>query len=142
MGKGGARQRNSQNGRNRGQTSGKRPCNRCGKGNHTTSECTFSRSVKCSKCDKLGHIGPACRGAARHGSPPPVESQRHRIALARSASMKKLRQQEQSQLKPCLTQPRTRDGRRHPPSTYDYHRWDGRPYRYELRRTLAQRYPS
>ena len=62
VGKGGVRQRNLQNNRNRGQTSGKRPCNRCGKDNHTTSECTISRSVKCSKCDKLGHIGPACRG--------------------------------------------------------------------------------
>ena len=54
VGKGGARQKNSQNGRNRGQTSGKRPCNRCGKDNHTTSECTIPRSVKCSKCEKLG----------------------------------------------------------------------------------------
>ena len=38
VGKAGARQRNQQNSRNRGQTSGKRPCNRCGKDNHTTSE--------------------------------------------------------------------------------------------------------
>ena len=62
VGKGGARPRNTQTTRNRGQTSGKRPCNRCGKDNHTTSECTIPRSVKCSKCEKLGHIGPACRG--------------------------------------------------------------------------------
>ena len=62
VGKGGARQRYSQNNRNRGQTSGKRPCNRCGKDNHTTSECKIPRSVKCSKCEKLGHIGPACCG--------------------------------------------------------------------------------
>ena len=62
VGKGGARQRNLQTNRNRGQTSGKRPCNRCGKDNYTTSECTIPRSVKCSKCEKLGHIGPACRG--------------------------------------------------------------------------------
>ena len=40
-GKGGTRQKNPQTTRNRGQTSGKRPCNRCGKDNHTTSECTI-----------------------------------------------------------------------------------------------------
>ena len=57
VGKGGARLRNTQTNRNQGQTSGKRPCN-----NHTTSECTIPRSVKCSKCEKLGHIGPARRG--------------------------------------------------------------------------------
>ena len=51
VGKGGTRQ-----------MSGKRPCNRCGKDNHSTSECTIPRSVKCSKCKKLGHIGPACSG--------------------------------------------------------------------------------
>ena len=62
VGKPQARQRTQQNSRNRGQTSGRRPCNRCGKDNHTTLECTISRSVKCSKYDKLGHIGPACRG--------------------------------------------------------------------------------
>ena len=62
VGKGGARPKNSQTTSNRGQTSGKRPCNRCGKDNHSTSECTIPRSVKCNKCEKLGHIGPACRG--------------------------------------------------------------------------------
>ena len=62
VGKQPARQRTQHNFRNRGQTSGKRPCDRCGKDNHKTSECTILRSVKCSKCDKLGHIGPACRG--------------------------------------------------------------------------------
>ena len=60
--KGGARPRDTQTTRNRGQMSGKRPCNRCGKDNHTTSECTIPRSVKYSKCKKLGHIGHACRG--------------------------------------------------------------------------------
>ena len=56
------RQRTQQNFKNRGQTSGKRPCDRCGKDNHKTSECTISRSIKCSKCDKLGHRASACRG--------------------------------------------------------------------------------
>ena len=62
VGRGGARPRNTQRSLNQGQTAGKRPCNRCEKSNHTTSECTFPRSVKCSKCEKLGHIGLACRG--------------------------------------------------------------------------------
>ena len=78
-------------------------------------------------------------GAARHGSPPPVGSQLHRIALDRWASMKKLQQLEQNQLKPSLTQPRTRDGRRRLRSTYDYRRWGDRPFRYKPRRTQAQR---
>ena len=65
IGRGGARPRNTQTSRNQGQTAEKRPCNRCGKNNHTTSEC---------KCKKLGHIGPACRGgkpwqAAASGKP-------------------------------------------------------------------------
>ena len=66
IGKGGALPRNSQMSRNSSQTAEKRPCNRCSKSNHQTSECIFSRSVKCVKCGKLGHIGPACRG----GKPP------------------------------------------------------------------------
>ena len=80
-------------------------------------------------------------GAASRGSLPPTGSQLHRAALARSApaSKKKLQQQEQSQLKLSPTQPRTRGGRRRPPSTYDYHRWAGRPCGYGRRRTQAQR---
>ena len=66
IGKGGARPRNSQPSRNPNQTAEKTPCNRCGKSNHQTSECTFPRSVKCVKCGKTEHIGPACCG----GKPP------------------------------------------------------------------------
>ena len=105
-----------------------------------------ARSCEMSNAANAKSLGTSAlrAGAANRGSLPPMGSQPHRVALARSApaSKKKLQQQEQSQLNLCLTQPRTRDGRRHPPSTYDYHRWAGRPYRYELRRIQAQRYPS
>jgi len=39
------------------------PCDRCGKRNHTTKECTFTSA--CSYCHKLGHMAKVCRKRLR-----------------------------------------------------------------------------
>ena len=108
----------------------------------TITKLRNARSCEMSNAANVKSLGTSAlrAGAASRGSLPPLGSQPHRIALVKSANMKKLQQQAQSQLKLCLTQPRTKDGRRHPPSTYDYHRWAARPCRYGRRRTQAQRY--
>ena len=54
VGKGSARHRNTQTSRNRGQTSGKCPCN--------DAEKIITRHRNALFREKLGHIGPACRG--------------------------------------------------------------------------------
>ena len=36
------------------------PCSRCGKSNHTPSECKF-KDAECHACGKKGHIAPVCR---------------------------------------------------------------------------------
>ena len=45
-----------------------RPCPRCGKTNHSESECRF-QEVNCRKCGKRGHIASVCRSKAKGQSP-------------------------------------------------------------------------
>ena len=42
----------------------RKPCGRCGRGNHSEQECHF-RNATCRKYGKVGHIAPVCRSKAR-----------------------------------------------------------------------------
>ena len=41
-----------------------RPCGRCGRRNHNSSECKF-KTATCDRCGKVGHIAPVCRSVPR-----------------------------------------------------------------------------
>ena len=58
-----------------GETPGGRgkPCGRCGRGNHNSSECKF-KTAECHKCGKVGHIAPVCRSKSTHSGKPPKSS--------------------------------------------------------------------
>ena len=45
-------------------------CNRCGRGNHTPSECRFKHAT-CHFCKKKGHIAPACLRKKSKGATKP-----------------------------------------------------------------------
>ena len=47
-----------------GKAPGAGPCGRCGRGNHSSSECKF-KSAKCHKCGRVGHIASVCRSKPR-----------------------------------------------------------------------------
>ena len=42
-------------------------CYRCGRTNHTSSDCKF-KDAKCHKCGKIGHIATVCRSRPRQHS--------------------------------------------------------------------------
>ena len=140
IGRGGAQPRNSQTSRISGQTAEKRPCNRCGKSNHQTSECTFPRSVKCVKCCKLGHIGPACRGDKPPGQANSLPNIDVRVKLLPLCKMMQYlpalkKPHRLCQLLAKQTQPsRTESAALLLLFTYDYRRWAGQPRACRLRR--------
>ncbi|XP_065205459.1 uncharacterized protein K02A2.6-like [Planococcus citri] len=44
-------------------------CLRCGLDNHTTDKCKLSRSVRCHKCNKNGHLSRICQSSKRNADP-------------------------------------------------------------------------
>ena len=125
IGRGGARKRNPQMSRNPSQTAGKRPCNRCSKNNHTTLACKFPQSMKCSKCEKLGHIGPACHGGKPWQATTP----------GKTANQGRARQVAPTELDDAtpVSANETVQTAPHLLFTYDYRRWAGQPRACRLR---------
>ena len=147
IGRGGARPRISQTSQNPGQTAEKRPCNRCGKNNHTTSECTFPRSVKCSKCEKFGHIGPACRGGkpwqATAPGKPANQGRARQVAPTEVDDATPASTNETVQAVSAARQADVgwrANAAPHLPFTYDYRRRAGQPRTCRLRRIQVRPY--
>ena len=75
----------------------KKPCYRCGRGNHTPSECRF-REAECHNCGKKGHIAPVCRGSKQANAAP--HPRRNRPSKPKPASTKWMAEEPASATSP------------------------------------------